>query len=120
MIRQVAPDLAGIRVQTSLGKPPLEPNARQTSSDEDFARGSLSDFSDYESSDEETHNKNSRIATSSSNNYSGGRAYPEASGFDATIRKDSPGEDPFADPFGDSHRVDVLSSAREKGRQRGL
>ena len=80
--------------------------------------GSLSDFSDYESSDEETHKKNARNASSSSNNYSGGRAYPGASDLDLATKKGLLDDDPFADPFGDSHGVDDASSIRENGKQR--
>ena len=94
--------------------PPLRPNARQHSPEEALGRGSLSDFSDYESSDEETHNEN---ATSSSNNQ-GRRAYPGASDFDLAPKKGLLDDDPFADPFGDGHGVDDSSSTRENGKQR--
>lgn len=94
--------------------PPLRPNARQHSLEEALGRGSLSDFSDYESSDEETHNEN---ATSSSNNQ-GRRAYPGASDFDLAPKKGLLDDDPFADPFGDGHGVDDSSSTRENGKQR--
>ena len=101
--------------------PPLRPNARRTpSDDDDFGRGSLSDYSDYESSDEETqNNKNVHNATSSSNDYSGRHAYPGASDLDITAKKGLLDEDdPFADPFGDSHGVDDASSIQGNGKQR--
>ena len=100
--------------------PPLRPNTRPTSSDEDdFVRGSLSDYSDYESSDGETHNKNTRGAASSSNDYSGRHAYPGASDLDVTTKNGLLDEDdPFADPFGDSHGVDDASSIQGSGKQR--
>ena len=100
--------------------PPLRPNARRTSSDEDdFGRGALSDYSDYESSDGETHNKKARNAASSSNDYPGRHAYPGASDLDMTAKKSLLDEDdPFADPFGDSHGVDDASSIQGSGKQR--
>src|SRR6266478_3999587 len=88
--------------------PPLRPNTRSTSSGEDDPRGSLSDYSDYESSDEETRSKNAPNTASSSNGYSGQHVYPGASDFDVSTRKDPQldEDDPFADPFGDGHGVD--------------
>jgi len=102
--------------------PPLRPNTRRTSSDEDeFVRGTLSDYSDYESSDGETHNKNTRGAASSSNDYSGRHAYPGVSDLDVTTKNGLLDEDdPFADPFGDSHGVDDASSIQGSGKQRVL
>lgn len=97
--------------------PPLKPNTRSKSSDEDHGRRTLSDFSDYESSDEEAHKKNVRNAASSSNNYSGRRVYPGASDLDITTGKGLLDDNPFADPFGDSHGVDVSSSVQGGGRQ---
>ena len=93
--------------------PPLRPHAHQPSPDVALGRGSLSDFSDYESSDEETHNKN---ATSSSNDH-GRRAYQGASELDLATKKGLLDDDPFADPFGDGHGVDD-SSIRGNGKQR--
>ncbi|KAF9778213.1 hypothetical protein BJ322DRAFT_1093712 [Thelephora terrestris] len=99
--------------------PPLRPNTRSTSSDEDFGgKGALSDFSDYESSDEEAHKKNARIASSSSNNHSGRNVYLGTSDLDLAPKKALLDDDPFADPFGDSHGVDDSSSIRENGKQR--
>lgn len=81
----------------------------------------MSDFSDYESSDEEVHNKNARNVASSSDDYSGRHAYPGASDLDVSTKKGLLEEDdPFADPFGDSHGVDDGSgSIRGGGKQRG-
>ena len=81
--------------------PPIRPSAaRRTSSDEDdsYGRGSLSDYSDYESSDEETHN---RASTSSRR-----RSYTAASNSEEGYHKkplaaQTAQEDPFADPFAD-------------------
>ena len=107
-------------VKNSSLPPPIRPNVRHRSSDEDeFGRGSLSDFSDYESSDEEIHNKNAQNATSSSNDYPGRHPYPGTSDLDVTTKNGLLDEDdPFADPFGDSHGVDDSSSIRDHGKQR--
>ena len=86
-------------------QPPLRPNASRTSSGEDeLGRGTLSDYSDYGSSDEDTHNKNAQNGASSSKN-PGPRAYPGASDLDVSVKKGLLDDDPFADPFGDSHGV---------------
>jgi len=87
---------------------PLTPDAPHGSSEEEVGRGSLSDFSDYESSGEEARRKRSKTASSSSNNYSGRAGYSRASDLGVTAAGGSvePDEDPFADPFGDSHGVD--------------
>jgi LAS seventeen-binding protein 5 len=52
-----------------------------------YRQGSLSDYSDYESSDEETHNR-------ASGSGSGMRAYQNVEGHQVE-------DDPFADPFVD-------------------
>ena len=96
--------------------PPLRPNA-PTSSDEDIGRVSLSDFSDYESSDEETHGRDSRNVGSSKNR-SRRNTYPEAPDLDLATQKGFLDDDPFADPFGDSHGVDDSSSTQENGKQK--
>ncbi|KZT30870.1 hypothetical protein NEOLEDRAFT_1126522 [Neolentinus lepideus HHB14362 ss-1] len=88
--------------------PPLRPSApRRSDSDEDisYRRGSLSDFSDYESSDEETHNRQASAAGPSTSH-----AHRDPY-FDSNVdgrgeAKSSPlhdddSEDPFADPFKD-------------------
>lgn len=66
--------------------PPLRPRSGDYTSDEN-RHGSLSDYSDYQSSDEETHN----TRASASN-----RAYEAYA-----PRKQAVSEDPFADPFAD-------------------
>lgn len=81
--------------------PPLRPSARRSSSNENttYRRGSLSDFSDYASSDEETHNRASTSGTE--------RAYVGKPDYDDDVRRDTTRgllaeeEDPFADPFMD-------------------
>ena len=91
--------------------PPIRPSSR----DEDAwgrGRGSLSDFSDYESSDEETHNRYSHTSsTYPSSSTSGavyGRGYDRRASDDDSVdvRRDPKqglldDADPFADPFDD-------------------
>lgn len=78
--------------------PPIRPSAAQrTSSDEDEGfgrRGSLSDYSDYVSSDEGTHNRPSA---------SRARGYTAAPDTKEGYQKKplAEPEDPFADPFAD-------------------
>lgn len=87
-----------IRGSSSNLPAPLEPSTSALYDDEDESndrRGSLSDFSDYESSDEETHN-----ATSSK----GRRAYVNVSDDSddgAAVGVTKVEDDPFADPFAD-------------------
>lgn len=86
---------------------PLRPTTRRTSSEEDetWRRGSLSDFSDYESSNGETHNR----AGPSSGVQSRRRDYVDVSDNESSqdVRRDTKqglshdNEDPFADPFAD-------------------
>ena len=109
LVPSISPPFAERRKNSGL-PPPLRPNTRSTSSGEDDLRGSLSDYSDYESSDEETH-KNAPNTASSSNGYSGQPAYPGASDLGVATRKAQLDEDdPFADPFGDGHGVDHSGS----------
>ncbi|OBZ68405.1 Protein lsb5 [Grifola frondosa] len=86
--------------------PPLRPSAPGSSSDDNWRRGSLSDFSDYQSSDEETHARKASTSTASN-------VHPHERGFvddsdeeEVDVRKDLKQglleeEDPFADPFVD-------------------
>ena len=87
--------------------PPLRPSALRgdssgAESDPWKGRGSLSDLSDYESSDEETHN----AASGSSQRKPGRRSYvqvsddPDEDGRDATSNVEVKGkrDDPFSDP----------------------
>ncbi|KDQ63321.1 hypothetical protein JAAARDRAFT_120204 [Jaapia argillacea MUCL 33604] len=86
--------------------PPLRPSGPMDNSDDEVrGRGSLSDFSDYESSDEEEHKK--RAAGSSSSQR---RPYGDLDQEDVDVRRDpkrgllihnDASEDPFADPFAD-------------------
>ncbi|EJD03661.1 uncharacterized protein FOMMEDRAFT_82732 [Fomitiporia mediterranea MF3/22] len=94
--------------------PPIRPDAHG-SDDEDFdARGSLSDFSDYDSSNEETHRRaatapSSKQITGTSYRASSSRHYPTGSDVETDVREDPrqglTQEDPFADPFGDQQEV---------------
>ncbi|KAF6766616.1 hypothetical protein DFP72DRAFT_26129 [Ephemerocybe angulata] len=82
--------------------PPMRPKRvsdDDDDEDEEERRGSLSDFSDYESSDEETHK--ARAAGPSKR-----RDYVTVSANDSLVAFANPGEeDPFADPFADSAAV---------------
>lgn len=79
--------------------PPIRPSAARRSSSDDgsYGRGSLSDYSDYQSSDEETHN---RASTSRGRSY--GNASDNEEGYHKKpLSKQAEQEDPFADPFAD-------------------
>ncbi|TCD68095.1 putative actin patch assembly and actin polymerization protein [Steccherinum ochraceum] len=81
--------------------PPMRPTTSRYSSDEDNRHGSLSDYSDYESSDEETHNR-----ASTSGAHQGRKPYVTVSDDEFDSRRDPKRsipeeEDPFADPFQD-------------------
>ena len=96
--------------------PPLRPSAPDSEEDENYARGSLSDYSSY-SSDEESHNKR---ATTSSTKYGGDSArrnYVNVSTEEFESSDTRKGllqdDDPFADPFADSSEV----SGQTKGKQ---
>ncbi|PSS29581.1 hypothetical protein PHLCEN_2v2729 [Hermanssonia centrifuga] len=87
--------------------PPIRPSTRRTLSEEDttYRRGSLSDFSDYESSDEEAHRRVS-ASTSSSRPYSSSYGKDDVVGGEEETYGDAKHglldeEDPFADPFAD-------------------
>lgn len=81
-------------------QPPIRPNALSSPEDHEYSRGSLSDFSDYESSDEGTH----RVAGESSGSRVR-KAYINVSDNDddedEARRHVAEDEDPFADPFAD-------------------
>jgi hypothetical protein len=89
--------------------PPLRPIHPDDDDDPWQHRGSLSDFSDYESSDEEAHNQ--RLARSedrglvnvSDDEDEGGRLAGRGKGALVNVRHEE--EDPFADPFADDRAV---------------
>ena len=82
--------------------PPLRPTARRDQDDDySYRRGSLSDFSDYESSDEEMHNRASTSSAPPSRSYDA-----NSSTEDIDVRHDThqgllDEQDPFADPVDD-------------------
>lgn len=82
--------------------PPIRPNTRSSHEETEYSRGSLSDFSDYESSDEGTYEAAGQSSSSKARkpylNISDDS--DEVEGEDAR-RHISEDEDPFADPFGD-------------------
>jgi LAS seventeen-binding protein 5 len=112
--------------------PPLRPD-RSEDDDDYAARGSLSDFSDYESSDEEKHNQYTAAGASSrptSGSYGGARAstsssraYAMESDDELDTQKDprqglmssAVEEDPFADPFADHQEVQTPGIAHKSG-----
>ncbi|KAH8099290.1 hypothetical protein BXZ70DRAFT_290826 [Cristinia sonorae] len=104
----VHPDLQDLTFGAPLGAeqsklpPPIRPTTSRYSSDDDTRHGSLSDYSDYASSDEETHNRASgsglqsarrRYVTVSDDDDVDARKYPKR----GLLQED----DPFADPFAD-------------------
>jgi LAS seventeen-binding protein 5 len=101
-------DFGSIGASSSKLPPPMRPKKVSDDSDEDDSverRGSLSDFSDYESSDEETHR-----ARAGSSTHQRKKSYVTVSDNDSLGLGDSrvgltQDEDPFADPFADSAAV---------------
>jgi len=82
--------------------PPIRPNPRSSHEDREISHGSLSDFSDYESSDEETR----RDAGESSGSRARKTYFINVSDNDDEEGEDArrhitEEEDPFADPFAD-------------------
>jgi len=85
--------------------PPIRPNTRASYEEQEYTRGSLSDFSDYESSDEGTYE-----APEQSPSFQARKRHVHVSDNDEDedeeevaprrIIGDEP-EDPFADPFAD-------------------
>ncbi|KAJ3821202.1 hypothetical protein F5878DRAFT_539847 [Lentinula raphanica] len=79
--------------------PPLRPTSMSEESNGVDGRGSLSDFSDYESSDEETHNARGSSSRSAPKDYyaSSDEGTHETRG----LKTNASIDDPFADPFAD-------------------
>ncbi|KAH7320349.1 hypothetical protein B0J17DRAFT_685789 [Rhizoctonia solani] len=89
-------DLAWGGASSSNLQAPMQTAGEASATDAYTNRGSLSDFSDYDSSDEETH-RNPQ-AGSSTHNYREGTSAPLSSQQDDD-------DDPFADPFADGNDV---------------
>ena len=86
---------------TSRLPPPMRPSALSDDGDDEEAvdhRVTLSDYSDYESSDEETHGKG---AESSKRNYVTVSDDEDDASVPTTSAKKHIEDDPFADPFAD-------------------
>lgn len=84
--------------------PPLRPTATRTISEDDdskWRRGSLSDFSDYVSSDEETHNRASTSTALRSRNKDYVTSMDDHHQAGVPNHSLLEEEDPFADPFAD-------------------
>ncbi|KAG9092701.1 putative actin patch assembly and actin polymerization protein, partial [Ceratobasidium sp. UAMH 11750] len=96
-------DLAWGGASSSNLQPPIQPSG--SAHTEAFTnRGSLSDFSDYDSSDEETHNQSPQHAYS----YRHGAEGPSGP---LSAQEE---EDPFADPFADGNEVPTPGIAEKK------
>jgi hypothetical protein len=96
-------DFGALGASSSRLPPPMRPNRVDDDEDEDLQdqRGSLSDFSDYESSDEETHK--AKAGTSKRKDYVTVSDDEEITGF--AKASSTAVDDPFADPFADSAAV---------------
>ncbi|KDN43443.1 hypothetical protein RSAG8_06032, partial [Rhizoctonia solani AG-8 WAC10335] len=88
-------DLAWGGASSSNLQAPMQPGGQESATDAYTNRGSLSDFSDYDSSDEDAH-QNSQAGASSAYNYREGGSAP------LSAQQDDD-DDPFADPFADSN-----------------
>ena len=103
--------------------PPLMPDANSSDDDHYDARGSLSDFSDYDSSDEEGHKRasSSQQTKSAYVSSSGVKNYGNLSDEEIDARRDpkkgllDEEEDPFADPFADQSEVGSIVSTDKRG-----
>lgn len=83
--------------------PPIRPNARSSHEDREISHGSLSDFSDYESSDEETYRRDAGESSGSRprKTYFISVSDNDDDADDDARRHITDEEDPFADPFAD-------------------
>ena len=99
----------------------MRPDARDSDDEGYGARESLSDFSDYDSSDEETHKKRTGTSQPSSTSYgaSSSKRYTNVTDDDdvdvrADPRQGLTQEDPFADPFADQQEVSTPGITHRK------
>jgi hypothetical protein len=84
--------------------PPIRPNTRSSREENEYGRASLSDFSDYESSDEGTYEAAGQSSSSKVRKpyvYVSDNVSDEVEEEDVARRHISEDEDPFADPFAD-------------------
>ncbi|QRV83067.1 VHS domain protein [Ceratobasidium sp. AG-Ba] len=95
-------DLAWGGASSSNLQAPIQPSG-STHTEAYTNRGSLSDFSDYDSSDEETHNRSPQTAYS----------YRQGTGSTMPLSSQEE-EDPFADPFADTNEVATPGIAEKK------
>ncbi len=92
-----APGRSSTVIASSALPPPLRPSAPGTQSDVENERGSLSDFSDYDSSDED-YDAHS----------------PPRAGTNPHRHSEDDDEDPFADPFADQNEVSTPGIKEKK------
>lgn len=96
--------------------PPLRPDANSSDDDQFGTHGSLSDFSDYDSSNEDAHNRGSSSQQTGLASTSTVRKYVNVSDDELDARKDpkkgllDDEDDPFADPFADQSEVGSIVS----------
>ena len=111
-----------LKLSSSNLLPPIIPTAKGSDDEDDtYARGSLSDYSDYESSDEERHNRRIQAQHSepstSYGHQSARRNYVSVSQDSLDESRDPRRgllvdvEDPFADPFADQDEPETPSIA---------
>ena len=82
--------------------PPIRPNARSSSEENEYSRPSLSDFSDYESSDEGTFEAAGQSSSSKARKpYVNVDYDSDEIEIEDARRHVIEDEDPFADPFAD-------------------
>ena len=82
--------------------PPIRPNTRSSREANEYSLASLSDFSDYESSDEGTYEGAGQSSSSKARKPYVNFSDDGSDEVEGDVRRHiSENEDPFADPFGD-------------------
>jgi hypothetical protein len=82
--------------------PPIRPNTRSSGEENEYTRASLSDFSDYESSDEGTYEAAGQSSSSKARKPYVNFSDDDSDEVEEVARRHIvEDEDPFADPFGD-------------------
>ena len=81
--------------------PPIRPNTASSLEDNEYGRASLSDFSDYESSDEGTFEAAGQSSSSNARKPYVNVSDDDSDDVEEDARRHIEDEDPFADPFRD-------------------